>query len=91
MHEKSKSFRLKYGQKACYFDCHRQFLPSEHPYRHDTEHFIKDRVEATLHPHIKDGHEILMEISHLKFASEAPNEYGYGFGDYHKWTKRSIF
>ncbi|XP_047333830.1 uncharacterized protein LOC124937589 isoform X1 [Impatiens glandulifera] len=89
--KKSKSFRLKYGRKACYFDCHRQFLPLEHPYRHDTQHFTKNRVERTIHPHIKDGDEIWTEISHLKLVSEAPNEYPHGFGDYHKWTKRSIF
>ncbi|XP_047320836.1 uncharacterized protein LOC124924895 [Impatiens glandulifera] len=37
----SKSFRLKYGKKACYFDSHRQFLSQNHPYRFDTEHFTK--------------------------------------------------
>ncbi|XP_047340380.1 uncharacterized protein LOC124943970 [Impatiens glandulifera] len=89
--KKSKSFRLKYGRKACYFDCHRQFLSPEHPYRNDTQHFTKDRVETTLHPPIKDGNEIWSEISHYKLASETPHDYPHGFGDYHKWTKRSIF
>ncbi|XP_047320563.1 uncharacterized protein LOC124924590 [Impatiens glandulifera] len=52
---------------------------------------MKDRVEKTLHPHIKDGNEIWSEFSHYKLASESPNDYPHGFSDHHKWTKRSIF
>ncbi|KAL0286763.1 UNVERIFIED_CONTAM: hypothetical protein Sradi_7139700 [Sesamum radiatum] len=28
----TRAFHLQHGRKACYFDCHRQFLPAHHPY-----------------------------------------------------------
>ncbi|KAL0454699.1 UNVERIFIED_CONTAM: hypothetical protein Slati_0809100 [Sesamum latifolium] len=30
--EDTRAFYLRNGRKACYFDCHRQFLPADHPY-----------------------------------------------------------
>ncbi|KAL0445962.1 UNVERIFIED_CONTAM: hypothetical protein Slati_1724100 [Sesamum latifolium] len=29
----TRAFHLQHGRKACYFDCHRQFLPEQHPCR----------------------------------------------------------
>ena len=31
--EDSKAFRLTHGRKPCWFECHRRFLPSDHPFR----------------------------------------------------------
>ncbi|XP_047342609.1 uncharacterized protein LOC124946061 [Impatiens glandulifera] len=87
----SKSFRLKYGKKACYFDSHRQFLSQNHPYRFDTEHFTKNKVEMTLRPPRPSGEEIWSEIAQYMFVSENPHVSPPGFGEYHKWTKKSIF
>ncbi|KAL0288358.1 UNVERIFIED_CONTAM: hypothetical protein Scaly_2733400 [Sesamum calycinum] len=28
----TRAFHLQHGRKACYFDCHKQFLPAHHPY-----------------------------------------------------------
>ncbi|XP_047321118.1 uncharacterized protein LOC124925192 [Impatiens glandulifera] len=87
----SKSFRLKYGKKACYFDSHRQILSQNHPYRFDTEHFTKNKVEMTLHPPRPSGEEIWSEIAQYMFVSENPHVSSPGFGEYHKWTKNNIF
>ncbi|XP_047326651.1 uncharacterized protein LOC124930343 [Impatiens glandulifera] len=89
--KKSKSFRLKYGRKPCYFDSHRQFLPQDHPYRLDTQHFVKNKAEMMHPPHRLNGSEIWDEISQFEFVSENPHGYPPGFGDSHKWTKKSIF
>jgi len=37
--EQTKSFQLEHGRKACWFDCHRQFLPLDHPFRGDRKFF----------------------------------------------------
>ncbi|KAL0438776.1 UNVERIFIED_CONTAM: hypothetical protein Slati_2360600 [Sesamum latifolium] len=41
----TRAFHLQYGRKACYFDCHRQFLPEDHPYRRNKKAFTKNHVE----------------------------------------------
>jgi hypothetical protein len=37
-------FPLKFGGKICYFDCHRCFLPEDHPFRFDRNTFKKDTI-----------------------------------------------
>jgi hypothetical protein len=37
-------FCLKSWGKISYFDCHRRFLPSDHPFRLDSNSFRKDNV-----------------------------------------------
>jgi hypothetical protein len=37
-------FRLKFGGKICYFDCHRSFLLEDHSFRFDRNTFKKDRL-----------------------------------------------
>ncbi|KAL0340113.1 UNVERIFIED_CONTAM: hypothetical protein Sradi_4528100 [Sesamum radiatum] len=39
----TSAFHLQHGRKACYFDCHRRFLPQDHPYRRNKKAFIKNR------------------------------------------------
>ncbi|KAK1382192.1 hypothetical protein POM88_019927 [Heracleum sosnowskyi] len=36
---------LEEGRKPCWFDCHRRFLPVDHPFRRNREHFRKGKVE----------------------------------------------
>jgi hypothetical protein len=37
-------FRLKFGGKMSYFDCHRCFLPLDHPFRLDSNTFKKENI-----------------------------------------------
>jgi hypothetical protein len=37
-------FRLKFAGKISYFDCHRCFLPLDHPFRLDRNTFKKDNI-----------------------------------------------
>ena len=48
--EHSKSFVLKYGRKCCWFDCHRQYLPIDHPFHHDRYSFKKSMTKKSLQP-----------------------------------------
>ena len=43
--EHSKAFRLKNGGKTTFFDCHRRFLPMNHPYRFQSDKFLKGVIE----------------------------------------------
>ncbi|KAK4402397.1 hypothetical protein Sango_0980400 [Sesamum angolense] len=38
----TRAFHLKYGRKACYFDCYRQFSPEQHPYQRNKKAFTKN-------------------------------------------------
>nr|GEY34772.1 hypothetical protein [Tanacetum cinerariifolium] len=48
--EKSKAFHLKHGRKTSFFDCHRQFLPKDRPFRRNKDSFTKGRVENDTPP-----------------------------------------
>ncbi|KAL0456077.1 UNVERIFIED_CONTAM: hypothetical protein Slati_0946900 [Sesamum latifolium] len=41
----TRAFHLQHGRKACYFDCHRQFLPEQHLYRRNKKAFTKNHVD----------------------------------------------
>ncbi|KAL0295837.1 UNVERIFIED_CONTAM: hypothetical protein Sangu_3182200 [Sesamum angustifolium] len=41
----TRAFYLQHNRKACYFDCHRQFLSEHHPYRRYKKAFTKNRVK----------------------------------------------
>ncbi|KAG7572298.1 Ribonuclease H-like superfamily [Arabidopsis suecica] len=38
------AFQLKHGKKSCWFDCHRRFLPKNHPYRRSRNVFRKNKM-----------------------------------------------
>ncbi|CAH9075324.1 unnamed protein product, partial [Cuscuta epithymum] len=89
--ENSKAFHLKYGGKACYFDCHRQFLPRNHSYRRDVSSFTKGRKETNRPPVRLSGEQIYDRVAAIDTAVDDPNELPEGYGSDHKWTKKSIF
>jgi len=54
----TKAFCLDNGRKACWFDCHRVFLPLDHPFRFQKDKFIKNRRELDPPPPHFSGDEI---------------------------------
>ncbi|XP_047165266.1 uncharacterized protein LOC124834592 [Vigna umbellata] len=46
--EHTNSFQLSYGRKSSWFDCHRRFLPIDHPFRRNKKAFRKGQVETDL-------------------------------------------
>jgi hypothetical protein len=50
--------RLKKGNKATWFDCHRRFLPIDHPFRDDVSAFRKGKVVREGPPRSLTGVEV---------------------------------
>ena len=92
--EHTKSFNLSHGRKPCWFDCHRRFLPVDHPFRRNRENFKKGKVENDMPAPRLSGTEMLdrvMRLPVIQFGKIAASEIINGFGDSHNWVRRSIF
>ncbi|XP_021748801.1 uncharacterized protein LOC110714566 [Chenopodium quinoa] len=70
--EKSKAFWLQHGGKVSWFDCHRQFLPADHPFRKSKTAFCRNRVEKGSPPHIMSGAELWECVKDLPRATDGP-------------------
>jgi len=80
----SDCFRLKFGGKICYFDCHRRFLPNNHPFRLQKNAFRKNTVIRKGPPKRLSGTEIMTSLKNLKLNKDGD---GFeGFGTEHNWT-----
>lgn len=89
-----KSFNLPHSKKACWFDCHRRFLPKDHSFRTQKSAFTKNREEHSDPPEILTGEElasVVAELPDVKFGRTFEKEQIDGYHKKHKWTKRSIF
>lgn len=92
--EHSQAFTLTSGRKTSWFDNHRKFLPSEHPFRRNKACFLKNRIEMSPAPPVKTGTQILHEIDELglKKVTEIDGEVVNGpICKTCGWKKRSIF
>jgi hypothetical protein len=92
--EHTKSFQLQFGGKTSWFNCHRWFLPPNHPFRRDTRSFRKDRGPETSSPVPYPTDDQLWEkVSHFPkiMDSERQLRRSNGRGVHHNWAKRSIF
>lgn len=98
--EQTKAFTIKNYGAVCYFDCHRQFLPLDHPYRRNKKAFKKRVVETSPAPPHISSLEIWNRVAHFPLCHELPQEKEHeqeqekdipGFGCTHNWKKHSIF
>ncbi|XP_048622406.1 uncharacterized protein LOC125591721 [Brassica napus] len=94
--DNTDAFQLKHGQKSCWFDCHRRFLPPNHPYRRNRRLFRKNRVVHDDPISSYDGEDILRQFRDFDVDSTTDcggngHERIDGYGQYHNWHKRSIF
>jgi hypothetical protein len=81
--KKTSCFRLKFGGKISYFDCHRCFLPLDHEFRLDNDTFKKDNIILEGPPRCLSDPEITDMLDNL-----ALNKKGNGFVGYendHNW------
>ncbi|XP_050207371.2 uncharacterized protein LOC126656796 [Mercurialis annua] len=92
----SDAFQLTNGGKTSWFDNHRKFLPSGHPFRRNKKWFKKGNIVEDDAPHIRSGSELLDEIEYLGLlkvteidAAEVNAGISKSFGC--GWKKRSIF
>ncbi|GLT96829.1 hypothetical protein SLE2022_144250 [Rubroshorea leprosula] len=82
----TRAFYLQYGRKICFFDCHRQFLPTSHSYRMDATQFLKGRLEFGPPPPRLDGHFVrlrLVTLPDVLFGNPSINQTISGFGKTH--------
>ncbi|KAL0355391.1 UNVERIFIED_CONTAM: hypothetical protein Sradi_3986000 [Sesamum radiatum] len=79
------------GRKTCYFDCHRQFLPPDQPYRRNKKAFTKNQVERKVARPRLTGEQIRDWVEEFSVAVEALLSHPDGYGSEHKWSKKSIF
>jgi hypothetical protein len=84
--EDTDCFRLKSGGKISYFDCHRRFLPSDHPFRLDSNSFKKDNVVLKGPPRRLSGPEIADMLDNLVLDENGDQFVGYG--KKHNWTHK---
>ncbi|CAA7022710.1 unnamed protein product [Microthlaspi erraticum] len=94
--DNTNAFQLKHGRKTSWFDCHRRFLPAEHPYRESMTKFRKNCQVSDGPPPDADGKCMLDELRY--FGAEKTVECGGNrhdkvdaYGDLHNWHKKSIF
>ncbi|KAL0453388.1 UNVERIFIED_CONTAM: hypothetical protein Slati_1316900 [Sesamum latifolium] len=70
--EDTRAFYLQNGRKMCYFDCHREFLPPDHPYRRNKKAITNDRVERKVaHPRFT-GEQRRDWVEEFSLAVEVP-------------------
>nr|XP_017239698.1 PREDICTED: uncharacterized protein LOC108212485 [Daucus carota subsp. sativus] len=90
--EHTKSFNLQKGRKPCWFDCHRRFLPADHPFRRNREHFRKGKIENDNPLPRLSGTEVRARVMRLPVVPFGKNDKKInGFGESHNWVRTSIF
>jgi hypothetical protein len=82
----SDAYRLEYGKKVTFFDCHRRFLPLSHPFRGDRKSFTKGKTVRKGPPKQKLGADITQMLDDLKESGNGKFE---GYGEKHNWTHKS--
>ena len=91
--ERTKAFILNHGRKVSFFDCHRQFLPLDHPYRKQRDKFKRGVKKETTVERFS-GVDVMNNISELEQVTFGKASNGIkidGYGKCHHWTKKSIF
>jgi hypothetical protein len=84
--ENSNAFRLEHDRKVSFFDCHRRFLPLNHPFRSDPRSFLKGKTVRKGPLKRKLGADITKMIDDIK---ESENSEFEGYGEKHNWTHKS--
>jgi hypothetical protein len=79
-------FRLKFGRKICYFDCHRCFLARYHPFRLDNDAFRKGNIVLEGPPRRLSGTKIGDMLDNMVLNKNGDEFVGYG--EEHNWTHK---
>ena len=75
----SNAYRLRKGCKATWFDCHRRFLPVDHPFRIQENAFRKGKVVQEGPPRYLTGEEVKAQLYRLVDDRDK-------YGKEHNWT-----
>ena len=74
-----KAFTLSYGRKACWFDCHRCFLPIDHEFRFQANAFRKNTMVLEEAPSPLSGDERFAQMNTCIHDTS-------NYGILHNWT-----
>jgi hypothetical protein len=85
-----KEFPLPYGGKISWFDCHRRFLPLNHPFRRNRRRFTKNKVETDDPLEILSRSDVWQSVRGYPKVIDGPFSKLPGYGVEHNWSKRSI-
>ncbi|XP_021775498.1 uncharacterized protein LOC110739339 [Chenopodium quinoa] len=88
--DKSKAFWLENGCKVSWFDCHRQFLSTNHLFRNSITAFCRNKVEKGAPPHIMSGEELWECVKDLPKATDGPELLQRLKKENKGWFKQSI-
>ncbi|WVY94426.1 hypothetical protein V8G54_033514 [Vigna mungo] len=89
--EHSKAFRLYHGRKNSWFDSHRRFLPNEHAFRRNRNAFKKGEVVMEDAPPYLTRTKVWNRVNAYPKVTENGAPRIDGYGEWHNWTKKSIF
>jgi len=89
--EHNKSFTLNYGCKSYWFDSHIRFLPSDHHFRTNIKAFRRGQVETNGPPPRLTPLQVWRRVKHFPKVTKSGVTRIDGYGEWHNWTKRSIF
>jgi hypothetical protein len=62
----SDAFKLENDKKVTFFDCHRRFLPLNHPFSNDRRSFLKGKTVRKGPPKRTFGADIMKTLDDLK-------------------------
>jgi hypothetical protein len=79
-------FHLKFGGGVSYFDCHRCFLPLDHPFRLDSDAFKKGNIVLEGPPRRLSGPEITDMLDNLVLNKNGDEFIGYV--EEHNWIHK---
>lgn len=80
------AFWLVNGNKYCWFDCHRQFLPMDHSFRKSLKAFRKRTQVCSPAPNRLSGEQIHQQVKALVPNKGKGSNAFEGFGKTHNWT-----
>ncbi|XP_045809825.1 uncharacterized protein LOC123904179 [Trifolium pratense] len=86
----TKAFWLHNGGKATWFDCHRRFLPTDHPFRRNKNAFVHGDTETRDPPDYLTSRQVwnkVKDIPKVEVVSGVASK-PRGYGQTHNWTKR---
>ncbi|CAJ2657167.1 unnamed protein product [Trifolium pratense] len=86
----TKAFWLHNGGKATWFDCHRRFLPTDHPFRRNKNAFVHGETETRDPPDYLTSRQVwnkVKDIPKVEVVGGVASK-PRGYGQTHNWTKR---
>src|SRR6266496_4030034 len=87
------SIRLPKSAKEYWFDCHRRFLPDDHPFRKNKDHFLKNKVETKKPPKELSSAQqfsIIEHLGYMKVTEVGWEKHNEKIKSPYGWKKRSI-